>query len=292
MSRIIRCTQQSDLWLAAKVGRISASGVDALLAPPTTRQSTRKGVVCPAGTEALELAEYREKLRIERIYGRAVNNYVTKAMDEGIENEPYARMLYEAAEQVVVLCADGSSLGLDQPTGVGFMLHPNWDWFGCSPDGLIGDDGGVELKCPQPTAHDAYAANIDLLVQEYKGQVLSCLVCFPERQWWDLASFQPYAPDALKLLKAPRFHRSDWQETIDLIEDKAEELNEQIEEAIAKRGLPPTQWGILPDSPAIPREPRKSTLREQLEKSVVSPVSPLDKLLTEDLPAWAMKGSR
>ena len=94
--------------------------------------------------------------------------------------------------------------------------------------------------------HDAYAANLDVLVEEYKGQVLGNLICFPERSWWDLASFQPYAPDSLKLLRAPRFHRSDWAHTIAEIEDKAQQLNVQIEKAIAERGLPPTQWKILP----------------------------------------------
>jgi hypothetical protein len=171
---------------------------------------------------------------VERIYGRAVNNVTTKYMQDGSDREPFARMLYEAETQQAV-------------EQVGFALHPVWDWFGASPDGLVGDDGGVELKCPAEITHDAYAANIDLLVQEYKGQVLGNMICFPEREWWDLVSFHPYAPDSFKLLKAPRFHRSDWKDTIDQIEARAQELNTQIEEAIAKRGLPPTQWSIMPD---------------------------------------------
>jgi hypothetical protein len=233
MSRIIRCTQGSDLWIAARVGRITGSNVDTLLAPVTTRQSTRKGVVCPAGTEALERVEYRQKLIVERVYGRAVNNVTTSYMKDGSDREPFARMLYEADMQ--------------QPVElVGFALHPAWDWFGASADGLVGDDGGVELKCPAETTHDAYAANLDALVEEYKGQVLGNLVCFPDREWWDLVSFQPYAPDSIKLLKAPRFHRSDWAETIEEIEVKAYEMNMQIEAAIAKRGLPPTEWRIMP----------------------------------------------
>lgn len=233
MSRIIHCTQGSDLWVAARVGRVSASNIDALLAPPTTRQSTRKGVVYPAGTEALDLTEYRQKLIVERIYGRAVNNVTTKYMQDGSDREPFARMLYEAETQQAV-------------EQVGFALHPKWDWFGASPDGLCGEIGGVELKCPAEMTHDSYAVDLDLLVQEYKGQVLGNMICFPEREWWDLVSFQPYAPDSLKLLKAPRFHRSDWKETIKRIEDRAQELNAQIEDAIAKRGLPPTQWKIMP----------------------------------------------
>lgn len=235
MSRIIKCTQGDDLWCAARVGRITGSNIDALLAPPTTRQSTRKGVVCPPGTEALEYAEYRQKLIVERIYGRAVNNVTTQYMKDGSDREPFARMIYEAEVQMPVEL-------------VGFALHPLWDWFGASPDGLVGDDGGVELKCPAEMTHDAYAANLDVLVQEYKGQVLGNLICFPEREWWDLASFQPYAPDSLKLLRAPRFHRSDWAHTIAEIEDKAQQLNAQIEDAISKRGLPSTQWKIMPNN--------------------------------------------
>lgn len=235
MTRIIRCTQGGDLWCAARVGRITGSNIYALLAPPTTRQSTRKGVVRPAGTEALEKADYRHKLTIERIYGRAVNNVTTQYMKDGSDREPFARMIYEAEAQMPVEL-------------VGFALHPEWDWFGASPDGLVGDEGGVELKCPAEMTHDSYAANVDLLVDEYKGQVLGNLICFPERDWWDLVSFQPYAPDAIKLLKAPRFHRADWAETIARIEDEAQQMNAQIEAEIARRGLPPTQWQITTES--------------------------------------------
>ena len=241
MNRIIHCTQGDDLWLAARVGRISASNLDALLAPPTTRQSTRKGVVYPAGTEALEFAEYRRKLIVERIYGRAVNNVTTKYMQDGSDREPYARMLYEADTQEAVEL-------------VGFALHPEWDWFGASADGLVGTVGGVELKSPTEMTHDSYATDIDLLVQEYKGQALGNLICFPEREWWDLVSFQPYAPDSLKMLKAPRFYRSDWKATIDQIESRANELNTQVEEAIAKRGFPPTHWSILPVNAPVKKQ--------------------------------------
>jgi hypothetical protein len=228
--------------------------------------------VCPAGTEAQELAEYRKKLIVERIYGRAVNNVTTQYMKDGSDREPFARMLYEADTQEAVTLA-------------GFALHPDWDWYGASPDGLVGDDGGVELKCPSEMTHDGYAANLDSLVAEYKGQVLGNLVCFPARQWWDLVSFQPYAPDPLKLLKAPRFHRSDWQETIDLIEAKTEELNTQVEAEIAKRGLPPTRWSVMPDTQANGRPARaEPTLNDKLRASLAD-----DSLITDDDIEWITK---
>jgi hypothetical protein len=232
MSRIIRCSQQSDLWLAARIGRITGSRLGDVLAAPTTRASTRKGVPCPAGTEALAREEYRKELVVSRIYRKTVDHYVTKAMQDGTEREPFARMLYEADTSQVV-------------EQVGFALHPEWDWFGCSADGLCGDDGGVELKCPTDMVHDGYAADPQTLADEYKWQCLGCLTCFPERKWWDLVSFSPNAPDAIKLVKF-RFERKDWRNVISLIEKESLAIHEQVEAVIARRGLPPTVFEIMP----------------------------------------------
>lgn len=231
--RLIRCTQQSDLWIAARVGRITGSRLGDLMAAPTSRSSRRKGVSMPAGSEAACRAAYRQELVVERIYRRAKDHYVSRAMQEGAEREPFARMLYEADT-------------MQQVEQVGFALHPEWDWFGCSADGLCGTDGGVELKSPTEGVHDSYVANPQLLADEYQWQVLGCLVCFPEREWWDLVSFQPYAPDEIKLVKF-RFHRADWKETIAKIEFTALSENDAIEAEIRRRGLPPTVFEIMPD---------------------------------------------
>jgi hypothetical protein len=234
MSRIIKCTQQDDLWIAARVGRITGSRIDDLLAPPTTRASTRKGVAYPAGSEAQSKADYRRELIVERIYGRSADHVTTQYMRDGSDREPFARMMYEAEMQMAV-------------EQVGFVLHPEWDWFGCSPDGIIPElKRGLELKCPTEATHDSYAENIDLLVEQYKGQCLAGLICFPEFDTWDLCSFNPYAPDSIKLLKAPTFHRSDWAQTIAQIEDEAQKMNAEIEAEIARRGFPPTVWSVMP----------------------------------------------
>ncbi|MBU6232171.1 YqaJ viral recombinase family protein [Patescibacteria group bacterium] len=233
MSRIFRGDQQGDLWQKARVGRITGSRIDDLLASPTTRQSTRKGIVYPAGSEAQCREHYRRELVVERIYGRAIDHPTNQYMRDGTDREPAARALYEADNMI-------------QVEQVSFCLHYEWDWAGCSPDGLVGDDGGLELKCPSESVHDSYAQNIDVLVQQYKGQCLAGLICLPERQWWDLQSFNPYAPREIMLLKAPRFHRSDWAETIARIEDEMLQMNAQVEAEIAKRGLPPTQWMVMP----------------------------------------------
>ena len=121
MSRIIHCTQGDDLWNAARVGRLTGSRIDDLLAPPPTRASTRDGVSYPAGTEALARVKYRRELVVERIYGRAADHCVTSYMKDGSDREPMARMFYEADMQIAVEL-------------VGFGLHPIHDWFGTSPD--------------------------------------------------------------------------------------------------------------------------------------------------------------
>jgi YqaJ-like recombinase protein len=230
--RSIITSQQSDLWLASRVGRITGSRLGDVMAPPTTRASTRKGVAYPAGSEALAKEDYRRELVVERIYRRHLDHFVTRAMQDGIEREPFARMLYEAdTSQIVEL--------------VGFALHPEWDWFGASADGLCGEDGGVELKCPTDGVHDSYAADPQLLADTYQWQCLGCLVCFPEREWWDLVSFSPNAPDSIKLVQY-RFHRETWKEVIDEIEKESELMHEQIEAEIARRGLPPTVFDIMP----------------------------------------------
>lgn len=258
MSRIIRCTQQSDLWLAARIGRITGSRLGDVMAPPTTRASTRNGVSYPSGSEALARESYRRELVVERIYRKATDHYVTRAMQDGIDREPYARMLYEADTSQVV-------------EQVGFALHPEWDWFGASADGLCGDDGGVELKCPTDMVHDGYASNLDTLAEEYKWQCLGCLMCFPEREWWDLCSFSPNAPDVIKLVKF-RFNRSDWAETLTTIGAESQLLHGQVEGEIQCRGLPASVFEIMP------RDERSEKPKRDIDSELG--------ITDSDLPQW------
>jgi hypothetical protein len=202
------------------------------MSAPTTRASTRKGVPYPAGSESLAKESYRKELIVERVYRKHIDHFVTKAMQDGTEREPFSRMLYEADTSQIV-------------EQLGFQLHADFDWMGVSVDGLCGDDGGVEFKCPTDMVHDGYAADTQTLADEYKWQCLGCLTCFPDRDWWDLCSFSPNAPDVIKLVKF-RFHRSDWLDTIEAIEKESLTMHEQVEAEISRRGLPPTVFDIMP----------------------------------------------
>ena len=229
MIRVWRCKQQGDLWLALRRGRITCSRLGDVLAPPTTRASTRKGVSCPAGTEALCRAQYRDELVAERITRRATDHFTTPAMQDGIDRERFARMLYEAETQQVV-------------EQIGFTLHPLWDFFGGSADGLCGDDGGVELKCPTEAVHLGYYRDIDLLIAEYKWQAIGNMIC-SERQWWDLVSFQPFFPDAMKLVRT-RLTRDEFAAEIAQIEEAVPQFHAEVEAEIADLGQPPTLFEI------------------------------------------------
>lgn len=268
--RIIHAQQQSDLWLAARLGRVTGSRLSDLMAPPTTKASTRKGVSMPAGSIAACTEDYFRELVVERLYQRHIDHFMTRAMQEGIEREPYARMFYEAdTEQVVEL--------------VGFALHYEWDWFGASADGLCGDDGGVELKNPTDMVHDSYATDPQVMADEYKWQCLGCLTCFPERQWWDLCSFDPYAPDSIKLVKF-RFHRSDWQTTIDAIEEKSQDMHERVEAEIHRRGFYPTVFEIMP--PDNDPSAQKTRRKPKQAAAAVDPLAEGTGIVDEDMPAW------
>lgn len=260
MSRIFYCEQQGDLWFAAHRGRITGSKFGAVMAVPTTRASSRQGVRFEAGSEAQDKADYRYKLVVERLYKHTADNYVTRAMEDGLTREPFARMLYEAEIQQKV-------------EQIGFALHPLWDWLGCSPDGLI-TAGGVELKCPTDGEHDGYAQKPQLMVDKYKWQCLTGLACFPSFEFWDLCSFNPYAPARIKLLSY-RFFRSDWADAITELEASAQKFNQEIEEEIARRGFAPTVFDVMPqqdrNAPEISEDQARESAADYIDQFQVAP---------------------
>jgi dihydrofolate reductase len=99
-------------------------------------------------------------------------------MQRGTELEPLARNFYE-------LMTD------NEVTEVGFCMHDQAQC-GISPDGLIGDEGGLEIKCPAPQTHVKYLRDNKLPTQ-YKQQVQGCL-WITGREWWDFVSFHESMP--------------------------------------------------------------------------------------------------
>lgn len=161
---IIHCEQNSDEWIAAKVGIPSASQFSAILArgrgsdPSKTRRT------------------YMRKLAGERITGKPAENYRNKHMDRGHEMEPEARALYEFANDVKV-------------EQVGFVKNHG---AGASPDSLVGVPGLLEIKSAMPHVLIGYieAAKFP---SEHFNQVQGQM-WVTERQWCDLMIYWPGMP--------------------------------------------------------------------------------------------------
>lgn len=129
----------------------------------------------------------------ERITGRVEPTFVSDDMFRGIEHEPYARERYAEVQGVDV-------------EEVGFLVRSESDWtLGASPDGLVGDDGGIEVKCPRAKGHVLTILN-DEVPTQYLAQVQACLLV-SGRKWWDYVSFHAGLPLYIKRVHAdPVWH--------------------------------------------------------------------------------------
>lgn len=177
MSEIV---QGSEEWLAVRVGKVTASRV----ADVTARTKTGYGA---------SRANYMAELIAERLTGEPAERFTNAAMKWGTEQEPDARVAYEFRVDAEVV-------------QVGFVPHPAIAMTGASPDGLVGEDGLVEIKCPNTSTHIE-----TLLGQKVPGkyitQMMWQLAC-TGRQWCDFVSFDPRMPEHMRLF-VKRVHRDD-----------------------------------------------------------------------------------
>ena len=114
--------QRTEEWFAARLGKVTASSLYKVLAKTKTGYGADRG-------------NYMTQLVLERITKTKADSYSNSAMQWGIDQEPFARAAYEAKMGVLV-------------EEVGFLQHPTIEMSGASPDGLVGTDGMVEIKCP------------------------------------------------------------------------------------------------------------------------------------------------
>lgn len=169
---ILECVQGSPEWLAARVGRVTGSRVCDVLA------------MLKKGGESAARRNYRYEIATEILTGLSVEHYITKEMEWGIENELFARAAYEVKS--------GNSVD-----DVGFATHSRIERFGASPDGLIGDDGLLEIKCPTTPTHLDYILD-GVVPEQYQPQMLAEMLC-TGRKWCDFVSFDPRLPYNLQL---------------------------------------------------------------------------------------------
>lgn len=165
-------TQGSDEWFSKRLGKVTASRLNDVMA------------TLKSGGEAATRKNYRAQLIAERLTGVKADSFTNGTMQWGTDNEPIARAMYEVSRGVDVEQVD-------------FVEHPSILMSGASPDGLIGEDGLIEIKCPNTATHIDYLL-AGIVPTEYRNQMLWQMEC-TGRKWCDFVSFDPRMPDDLQL---------------------------------------------------------------------------------------------
>lgn len=214
--RVACTTQKTNEFFSARCGSFTASR-----AADGMRKLQRASGKKKAGDWHGDHDEYVRELAREMITGIPAWHRVTFEMDYGVSWEGAARDAYAAQAGFRV-----------EQTGV--VIHPTMDYLRCSPDGLVGLDGGCELKVPLLATHMDNLIN-DEIPEQYLAQMYTCmLVC--EREWWDFASFCPRDPDDDERLMLPD-HLRLFTKRLYADQDKFREIEEAatatIEEAVA-----------------------------------------------------------
>ncbi len=148
--------QRSKEWCDIRVGKVGGS--EAI------------GLTTPARMETLL---YKKVAEIQT--GEQEEVKVTQAMQEGIDKEPIARERYERDNFTQV----------DQ---VGYITNSDYKYIGLSPDGLVGDNGAIEIKCPQPKAYAEIVIKNEV-PKEYQPQLAQTFLVIPELEWIDFVAF-------------------------------------------------------------------------------------------------------
>lgn len=167
--------QGSDEWLRARSGKFTASCFADVLA-----RNKRTGEPLKAYDDLIW------NLVTERMTGEPMAQIDGYALRWGSDVEPFAREAYALETGLSVL-------------ETGFLLHPEYPFAGASPDGLIGDDGGLEMKCPKNSrVHlERFESGVP---PEYVPQIQGGM-WVTSRQWWDFVSYDPRMPESHQLLR-------------------------------------------------------------------------------------------
>jgi putative phage-type endonuclease len=214
--------QRSDEWFAARAGKVTASKIADMLAKTKTGWGASR-------------KNYAAQLVAERLTGTVEPSFCSPAMQWGIDTEAAAREAYCQH----MLCS---------VVEIGFVDHPKIEMAGASPDGLIGDDGLVEIKCPGTATH------IETLLggsvpDKYRLQTLFQMAC-TGRAYCDFVSYDPRLPETMRLF-VQRIPRDDG--AIAEIERETVKFLTEVEETVTQL-----------------RNRYESDLRERLSASVAA----------------------
>ncbi len=192
--------QRSDDWYAERCGKVTASRVKDLNAKPSKGKALN----------ALGLT-----ILAERLTGVQKETPTNFYMQWGVDNEPHAIAAYENETGFFV-------------NGTGLIDHPFIEMFGASPDGLVGENGQIEVKCPDTTTHLNTLLTKEV-PEEHIPQITSQLAC-TRREWCDFVSYDPRLDPELQIIIIRVFAKD---LNIEGLERDVRAFNRTIEEAKA-----------------------------------------------------------
>lgn len=160
-----------ETWVQARLGKVTASRVADVIAKTKTGWSAKR-------------ESYMIELMAERFTGMRAEPFLSAAMLWGVETEHAAREAYQRFADAPV-------------QKVWFIEHPYIPMAGASPDGLVGDEGLLEIKCPNTATH-VHTLLSRTVPEKHVAQMQWQLAC-TERKWCDFVSFDPRMPDGLRL---------------------------------------------------------------------------------------------
>ena len=183
--------QRTPEWFAERLGKITASRI------ADVAGKTKSGSYCAARKN------YMAELLCQRLTGQQEEKFTSAAMQHGTDTEPAARAMY--------MLETGADV-----TETGFIPHPSIAMSGASPDGLVGEDGLIEIKCPNTATHLEFLQN-QKPKHEYLLQMQWQMAC-TGRLWCDFVSYddrlpEPHAYACIRIMRDP--------ETIERLEQAA-----------------------------------------------------------------------
>jgi len=189
--------QGSQEWHESRIGMVTASRISDVV----------------AGGRGATRAAYMNEIITTMLTG-VQDDYTNPYMEWGIEHEPKARQLYELLHGVEV-------------EQVGFIKHPSIERTGASPDGLVGDDGMVEIKCPASKTHSQFLID-QKINRKYQLQMLWQMEC-TGRKWCDFVSYDPRFPAELQLsVKRVEFDEVEALQTREKVVSFVEEMEQLL----------------------------------------------------------------
>ncbi len=165
--------QRTDEWHAQRCGKFTGSRFVDVLA-----RNKKTGEKLKAWHELIW------QVVVERLTQQPMEGPTGFALQWGTDVEPFARQAYELETGLAVEESE-------------FIQHPKFPFVGCSPDGLVGSDGGLEMKCPKSSI-----VHLERFVEgvpaEYVPQIQGSM-WVTGREWWDFVSFDPRMPESHQL---------------------------------------------------------------------------------------------